>query len=52
MPLQKILYAAETVLGFFGFNRTVYENPMNNRKKEKKWYDELLEERKKDIKQK
>jgi hypothetical protein len=48
---EMILDAAETVIGYFGFNRTVYENPMNNRKK-KKWYDELLEERKKDIKQK
>jgi len=46
-----VLDATETVLGYFGFNRTVYENPRNNRKK-KKWYDELLEERKKDIKQK
>jgi hypothetical protein len=43
-----ILDAAETVLGYFGFNRTVYENPGNNRKK-KKWYDELHEERTKDI---
>ena len=39
----------ETVLGFFGFNRTVYENPMNNRKKKKKWYQKLHEERTKDI---
>jgi hypothetical protein len=49
MPLQKILYAAETVLGFFGFNMAVYENPRNNRKKKKKWYEELNEERTKDI---
>ena len=46
-----ILDATETVLKFLGFDTTVYENPRNNRKK-KKWYDELLEERKKDIKQK
>jgi hypothetical protein len=44
-----ILDAAETVLGYFGFNRIVYENPRNNRKKKKKWYDELHEERTKDI---
>ena len=43
-----ILDAAETVLCYFGFDRTVYENPGNNRKK-KKWYDELQEERTKDI---
>jgi hypothetical protein len=49
MPQQKILYAAETVLGFFGFNMAVYENPRNNRKKKKKWYEELHEERTKDI---
>jgi hypothetical protein len=43
-----ILDAVDTVIGYFGFNRTVYENPRNNRKK-KKWYDELHEERTKDI---
>jgi DNA polymerase elongation subunit (family B) len=46
---EMILDAAETVLGYFGFNRTVYGNPINNRKKKKKWYDELREERTKDI---
>ena len=46
---EMILDAAETVLGHFGFNRTVYENPRNNRKKKKKWYEELHEERTKDI---
>ena len=45
---EMILDAADTVLGYFGFNRAVYENPRNNRKK-KKWYDELQEERTKDI---
>jgi hypothetical protein len=44
-----VLDATETVLGYFGSNRTVYENPMNNGKKEKKWYQELHEERTKDI---
>jgi hypothetical protein len=37
---EMVLDAAETVLGYFGFNRIVYENPRNNRKK-KKWYQEL-----------
>ncbi len=45
---EMILDAVETVLGYFGFNRTVYENPRINRTK-KKWYDELQEERTKDI---
>jgi hypothetical protein len=43
-----ILDAAVTVLSYFGFNRTVYENPRNNRKK-RKWYEELQKERTKDI---
>jgi DNA polymerase elongation subunit (family B) len=46
---EMILDAAETVLGYFGFNRTIYENSGNNRKKKNKWYDELQEERTKDI---
>jgi hypothetical protein len=45
---EMVLDATETVLGYFGFNRTVYEIPRNNRKK-KKWYDELHKERTKDI---
>ncbi len=46
---EMILDAAETVLGYFGFNRTVYGNPGNDRKKKRKWYEELYEERTKDI---
>jgi DNA polymerase elongation subunit (family B) len=45
---EMILDATDTVLGIFGFNRAVYENPGNNRKK-KKWYEKLHEERTKDI---
>jgi DNA polymerase elongation subunit (family B) len=45
---EMILDAADTVLGIFGFNRTVYENLGNNRKK-RKWYEELHKERTKDI---
>jgi hypothetical protein len=45
---EMILDAAETVLKFLGFDRTVYKNPRNNRKK-KKWYEEMSEERTKDI---
>jgi len=39
--------AAETVLGFLGFDRTVYGMPMKNRKR--KWYEETQNERTKDI---
>ena len=45
---EMILDAAETVLGCFGFKSAVYENPRNNRKK-KKWFEQLNEERTKDI---
>ena len=45
---EMIFDAADTVLGYFGFDRTVYGNSGNNRKK-KKWYEELHEERTKDI---
>ena len=45
-----ILDAAETVLKFLGFDRAVYgADHKNNRKKMMKWYDELQEERTKDI---
>jgi hypothetical protein len=43
-----ILDAAETVIKFLGFDRTVYGMPMKNRKK-LKWYEELQDERTKDI---
>jgi hypothetical protein len=42
-----ILDAAETVLGFFGFDRTVYSNIKKGRRR--KWYDELREQRTRDI---
>src|ERR687887_1037516 len=40
---EMILDAAETVLGFFGFNRTVYGNVKRNSKW--RWYEELKEQR-------
>ena len=49
---EMILDAAETVLGIFGFDRTVYDGNFEKTKKErrrKKWYEELREERIKDI---
>jgi DNA polymerase elongation subunit (family B) len=47
---EMILDAAETVLGFFGFNRTVYSNlKRNNGKRKWRWYEELKEQTTKDI---
>jgi hypothetical protein len=46
---QMILDAAETVLGYFGFDRTVYGTPSKDGKKKMKWYNELQDERTKDI---
>jgi hypothetical protein len=45
-----ILDAAESVLGIFGFDRTVYGNfNKNNKGRRKKRHEELREERIKDI---
>jgi hypothetical protein len=43
-----VLDAAETVLGFFGFASTAYSNLKRNNGK-KKWYEELNEQRARDI---
>jgi hypothetical protein len=43
-----ILDAAETVLGLFGLDRNVYSNA-KQKKGRRKWYDELREERTRDI---
>ncbi|HET7390990.1 MAG TPA: hypothetical protein VFJ51_09220 [Nitrososphaeraceae archaeon] len=43
-----ILDAAETILGLFGFDRTVYSD-YKKKKGRRKWYDELIEERARDI---
>jgi DNA polymerase elongation subunit (family B) len=43
---EMILDAAETVLGYFGFDRSVYGNIKKGRKK---WFEELREYRTKDI---
>jgi DNA polymerase elongation subunit (family B) len=46
-----LLDAAETVLGYFGFDGSVYksENRGIKSSKQRKWWDELREERTKDI---
>jgi DNA polymerase elongation subunit (family B) len=40
---EMILDAAETVLGLFGFDRTIYSN-VKKKKGRRKWYEELREE--------
>jgi DNA polymerase elongation subunit (family B) len=42
---EMLLEAAESILGYFGFDRTVY----GDRKKNKKWWYELRQERRKDM---
>jgi DNA polymerase elongation subunit (family B) len=42
---EMILDAAETVLGYFGFDRTVYGRNLGKNRK-KKWYEQLNEEQK------
>ena len=44
-----ILDAAETILGYFGFDRTVYGNKKNTAKRKWRWLEELRQEREKDI---
>jgi hypothetical protein len=43
-----ILDAAETVLGYFGFDRSTYSDVKNGRRR-KRWYEELREQRARDI---
>jgi DNA polymerase elongation subunit (family B) len=46
---EMTLDAAETVLGFFGFDRAAYSNLKRNNRR-KRWYEELREHRVRDIK--
>ena len=45
-----ILNAAETVLVYFGFDRTVYGNKKNTGARKWRWLQELRQEREEDIK--
>jgi DNA polymerase elongation subunit (family B) len=47
---EMIVDAAETVLGHFGFDRTVYGNKKNTAARKWWWLEELKQEREKDIK--
>ena len=46
---EMILDGAETVLGYFGFDRTVYENKEKTGARKWRWSQELKQEREKDI---
>jgi DNA polymerase elongation subunit (family B) len=46
--LELLLSAAQTVLGYFGFDPTIYGNDRNNNKR-RKWWDVLRQERGRDI---
>jgi hypothetical protein len=46
---EMLLDAAETVLGYFGFDRTLYGNKKNTGARKWAWLQELRQEREKDI---
>ena len=46
---EMLLDAAETVLAYFGFDRTVYGNKKNIGTRKWRWLNELKQEREKDI---
>jgi DNA polymerase elongation subunit (family B) len=46
---EMILDAAETVLGYFGFDRTVYGNKKNVAARKWQWLEELRQERERDL---
>src|SRR5215204_2206702 len=47
---EMILDAAETVLGYFGFDRTIYGIKKSTATRKWRWLEELRQEREKDIK--
>jgi DNA polymerase elongation subunit (family B) len=46
---EMVLDAAETVLGFFGFDRTAYSNLRNTGRRKWKWYEEMRQQRIREI---
>ena len=46
---KEILDAAETVLGYFGFDRTIYGNKKNTGPRKLRWLQELRQERENEI---
>jgi hypothetical protein len=47
---EMILDAAQSVLGYFGFDRTIYEDKKNTVSKKWRWLQEVRQQREKDIK--
>ena len=47
---EMILDAAETVLGYFGFSRTIYGTKKVTGSRKWRWLEELRQERERDIK--
>jgi hypothetical protein len=47
---EMILDAAQSVLGYFGFDRTVYDDNRNTLPRKWRWLQELRQQREKDIK--
>jgi hypothetical protein len=47
---EMILDAAETVLGYFGFDRTVYGDKRNTTPRKWRWLQELKQQRENDVK--
>jgi DNA polymerase elongation subunit (family B) len=45
---ELVLDSAETVLGFFGFDRTTYSSVKNSGRR-RRWYEELKEQRTRDM---
>ena len=46
---EMVLDAAETVLGYFGFDRAIYGNKKNTTTRKWWWWEELIQDREKDI---
>jgi hypothetical protein len=42
-------YAAQSVLGYFGFDRTVYGDTKNTTPRKWRWLQEIRQQREKDI---
>ncbi|MDQ4012585.1 MAG: hypothetical protein M3146_02535 [Thermoproteota archaeon] len=47
---EMLLDAAQSVLGYFGFDRTVYGDKINTTPRKWRWLQELKQQREKDIK--
>jgi hypothetical protein len=46
---EMLLEAAETVLAYFGFDNTIYIGDIRKNRRNRKWWNELREDRIRDI---